>query len=43
MRARSIFGMMAKKEVEVNMEEGQMRWPNGHWNFVSRDRLLQPV
>jgi len=29
MRARSNFGMMAKKTGEVNMEEGQIRWPTG--------------
>jgi hypothetical protein len=26
-QARSNFGMMAKKRGDVNMEEGQIRWP----------------
>jgi hypothetical protein len=28
-RARWNSGMMAKKADEVNMQEGQMRWPTG--------------
>jgi hypothetical protein len=27
-------GMMAKKAGEVNMEEGQIRWPKGQWDSV---------
>jgi hypothetical protein len=26
--------MMAKKAVEVNMQEGQIRWPKGQWGSV---------
>lgn len=26
--------MMAKKAGEVNMEEGQIRWPKGQWDSV---------
>jgi hypothetical protein len=25
---------MAKKLDEVNTEEGQIRWPNRHWNLL---------
>jgi hypothetical protein len=36
-------GMMAKKGGEVNTEEGQIRWPIGHWNLVSSERFPRPV
>jgi len=34
MQARRNAGMMAKKTGEVNMEEGQRRWPNGQTGWL---------
>jgi hypothetical protein len=34
MQARLNSGMMAKKEDEVNTEEGQIRRPNGQWDLI---------